>query len=162
MKIALVLAALCACACATANNATATMCTTPEGGHGVCHTTSTPCSGGHYDSRNLCPGVRVAPPSAPVDNCLVTISPLLQPDNVQCCVWPSCTTPEGQGGQCQLDSLPCSGKYDSRNLCPGADNIQCCVTGAAPSSTRQALLATVKRYACSRVLTLTHSLVQFI
>jgi hypothetical protein len=58
----------------------------------------------------------------------------LDPDNIKCCISASCTSSSGTVGQCLDNSvLPCSGGAFQAGLCPGPDNVQCCLpTAQAP------------------------------
>lgn len=67
----------------------------------------------------------------------------MDPDNIKCCISASCTSSSGTVGQCLDNSvLPCSGGAFQAGLCPGPDNVQCCLPTAqapppAPSPTPQ-------------------------
>ncbi|GAM27165.1 hypothetical protein SAMD00019534_103400 [Acytostelium subglobosum LB1] len=95
-------------------------CTSTNGQRGTCKDVSQ--CGGWSDPADLCPGG----------------------DNIQCCVagpapttappnYGSCTSTNGQRGTCK-DVSQCSGWSDPADLCPGGDNIQCCVAGPAPTT----------------------------
>lgn len=77
-----------------------------------CQYTSNSCPGGYLD--NYCPS---------------------QPNNVKCCVptTTACYTQRNQG-KCQTvgGTQSCGTYYDPSNLCPGPQNIQCCVGQPPP------------------------------